>query len=277
MRTLRLIIILFITATLQESISQQVVFRQPSSYVLGFIGNDSISLSSVNYKSFRIYFTESSYTANHLNEIERELDIAYNKILSVLNISSYNNGIYLLAVDSKEEMNKVMGYKIKGGAAKGHDLVFFVYNQNIRPQFKHEIFHLISYEIWGLTNYRLLDEGGATYTDNYCFYDNPMYSINAYYLQQKKLFPLDSLINRFDNQVKKSDVIAYIQSAGIYKYLYEKYGVEKMKLLWTGGFENFNSIYGFSIEELETEWISFIKTIPIPKDFDINKLKEGCG
>ena len=269
--------ILFVTAIFQDSISQQIVFRQPSSYVLSFIGNDSITLSSVNYKSFRIYYKDSSYTANHLIDIEKELDIAYHKILSVLNIPSYDNGIYLLAVDSKEEMQKVMGYKIKGGAAKGHDLVFFVYNQNIRPQFKHEIFHLISYESWGLTNYRLLEECSATYTDNYCFYDNPMYSINAYYLQQKKLFPLDCLVNNFDNQSKKSDVIAYIQSAGIFKYLYEKYGVEKMKLLWTGGFENFKSIYGLSIEQLETDWLNFIKTVPIPKDFDINKLKDGCG
>lgn len=276
MRTL-LLTLLFMTATFEDSFSQQIVFRQPSSYLLSFIGNDSVNLSSVNYKSFRIYFKDSSYTADHLVDIEQELDIAYSKILSVLNIPTYNKGIYLLAVDSKEEMQKVMGYKIKGGAAKGHDLVFFVYNQNIRPQFRHEIFHLLSYETWGLTNYRLLDEGGATYTDNYCFYDNPMYSINAYYLHQKKLFPLDSLVNGFDNQAKKSDVIAYIQSAGIFKYLYEKYGVEKMKLLWVDGFENFNSIYGFSILQLEIDWLNFIKTVPIPKDFDINKLKEGCG
>ncbi|MBC7745793.1 MAG: hypothetical protein H7096_11895 [Flavobacterium sp.] len=202
MRTL-ILIIFFMTAAFQDSFSQRIIFRQPSSYVLGFTGNDSISLSSVNYKSFRIYFKDSSYTANHLVDIEQELDMAYSEILSVLNIPFYNNGIYLLAVDSKEEMQKVMGYQIKGGAAKGHDLVFFVYNQNIRPQFKHEIFQLISYETWGSTNYRLLDEGGATYTDNYCFYDNPMYSINAYYLQQKKLLPLDSLVYRFDSQAKK--------------------------------------------------------------------------
>lgn len=276
MRTL-ILTILLLTAAFQDGFSQQIGFRQPSSYVLGFIGNDSISLSSVNYKSFRIYFKDSSYTANHLSDIEQELDIAYSKILSVLNIQTYNHGVYLLAVDSKEEMQKVMGYKIKGGAAKGHDLVFFVYNQNIRPQFKHEIFHLISFETWGLTNYRILEEGGATYADNYCFYDNPMYSINAYYLQQKKLFAIDSLVDNFDNLMKKSDVITYIQSAGIFKYLYEKYGVEKIKLLWTGGFENFKSIYGFSIGQLETDWLNFIKTVPIPKDFDINKLKEGCG
>ncbi|MBK9735960.1 MAG: hypothetical protein IPO92_13780 [Saprospiraceae bacterium] len=272
-----IIAILFLASICQISFCQQIVFRQPSSYVLGFIGNDSITLSSVNYKSFRIYYKENSYTATHLDEIKNELDIAYSKVLSVLDIPSYHNGIYLLAVDSKEEMQKVMGYKIKGGAAKGHDLVFFVYNQTIRPQFKHEIFHLIAHEIWGPTNYRLLDEGGATYTDNYCFYDNPMYAINAYYLKQKQLLPLDSLIKSFDNQAKINDVIAYIQSAGIFKYLYETYGAEKMKLLWLGGFEQFSLIYGLTIPQLETDWFNFIKTVPIPKDFDINKLKEGCG
>ena len=50
-----------------------------------------------------------------------------------------------------------------------------------------------------------------------------------------------------------------------------------MKLLWTGGFENFKSIYGFSIGQFETDWLNFINSVPIPKDFDINKLKEGCG
>ncbi len=267
----------FCTVFIQYSFSQRVLFRQPSSYVLGFIGNDSISLSSSNYKSFRIYFKDSSYTAKHLDEIEKELDIAYTRILSVLNVPSYKHGIYLLAVDSKEEMQQVMGYKIKGGAAVGNDLVFFVYNPQIRPQFKHELFHLISYEVWGPTKYRLLDEGGATYTDNFCFYDNPMYSINSYYLQNNMLFPLESLINNFDNQAKKNDVIAYIQSAGIFKYLYEKYGVEKMKQLWTTGFENFSTIYGFSVKQLEIDWLNFIKTIPIPNEFDIKMLEEGCG
>lgn len=106
-------------------------------------------------KSFRIYFKDGSYTSNHFDKIEQELDIAYGKVLSILNIPSYNTGIF--------------------------------------------------------------------------------------------------------------------------KYLYEKYGIEKMKLLWTEGFENFHTIYGFSIGQLEADWLNFIKTVPVPKDFDIHKLDEGCG
>ena len=258
--------------------SGQVIFRQPSSYVLSFIGNDTINLSSINHNSFRIYFRDSSYAANHLPRIKTELDSAFSKILSVLDTPQYLYGVYLLAVDSKDEMKRVMGLKIKGGAAKGHDLVFFVFNDSIRPQFKHEIFHLMAYETWGLTQYRLLDEGGATYTDNFCFYDNPMYSINAYFLKEKKLFALNDLIHDFDNKAKENDVIAYIESAGIFKYLYENYGATKMKLLWVKGFDQFEAIYGFSTIQLEKDWLNTIKKVPIPKDIDENKLMDqGCG
>ncbi len=273
----RIFSILLAILTTLNIYGQQTIFRQPSSYVDYFIGNDSLQLASINHDSFRVYFKENSYTASHFDRIKQDLDEAYARILSILDTATYSNGIYLIAVDSKDEMEEVMGYNIKGGAAKGHDLVFFVFNENIRPQFKHEIFHLISFETWGPTKYRLLDEGGATYTDNFCFYDNPMYSINAFYLQENKLFTLEGLLNDFDNKAKQNDVIAYIQSAGIFKYLYEKYGVSKMKLLWTQGFESFQDIYGFSINQLEEDWLAFISTIPIPKGFDISKLDEGCG
>jgi hypothetical protein len=41
--------LLLITIAFHNSYSQQIVFRQPSSHVLSFIGNDSIALSSINY------------------------------------------------------------------------------------------------------------------------------------------------------------------------------------------------------------------------------------
>ncbi|MGB5026410.1 MAG: hypothetical protein WBO44_13730 [Saprospiraceae bacterium] len=256
---------------------QACVFRTPSEYVSSFIDNSANDLSSVRHKSFQIYFKDGSYVASHLESITCELGSAYNEVCKVLNIRSYQYGIYLLAVDSKDAMEELMGYKIKGGAAKGHDLVFFVCNQSIRPQFKHELFHLIAHEIWGLASHRLLDEGGATFTDNFCFYKNPMYTINAYYYKQKQLIPLQKLLDHFDEETKKNDVLTYIQSAGVFKYLYETYGEKKIKQVWNKGFEQFQAIYGFPIAQLEWEWLNLIQTIPIPVDFDINLLREGCG
>jgi hypothetical protein len=96
-------------------------------------------------------------------------------------------------------------------------------------------------------------------------------------LQANQLQSLDNLINHFDEIAVQNDVIAYLQSAGVFKYLFEQYGLEKMKMLWIRGFEDFQDIYGFPVEQLEREWIDFLKTVPIPDDFDINRLKEGCG
>ncbi|UPT66892.1 MAG: hypothetical protein M0D57_21095 [Sphingobacteriales bacterium JAD_PAG50586_3] len=183
-----------------------------------------------------------------------------------------------MAVDSKEEMKRTIGLSIKGAAFKGQDFVCFVYNDKIRPQFKHEIFHLISYEEWGYTTSRLLDEGAATFCDNECFYTNPIYTINAYLLKKKMLYALNDLVYNFDTVNAKNDVIAYLQSAGIVKYLYESYGVDKLKLLWLQGFDKFQAIYGFSLAQLDKDWKKHIATTPIPKDFDWNKLNtQGCG
>lgn len=257
---------------------KEVIFRHPSPYVLSFIANEPFILNSINYKSFRVYFKNDSYTAGKIPNIKRELDDAYARIFSVLDISEYPYGIYLLAVDSKQEMKEVMGYKIKGGAAQGQDLVFFVYNDTIRPQFKHEIFHLISYEMWGPTKYRLLDEGGATYTDNFCYYDNPMYTLNKYFMNENLLYDIKDLINNFDIRAAENDVVTYIQSAGYFKYLYENYGVTKMRQLWNQGFEFFEDIYGFDIEEFDRKWRNMIKNTTLPEGFDATEIMaHGCG
>ena len=130
---------------------------------------------------------------------------------------------------------------------------------------------------WGPSTSRLLIEGSAVYADNECHFENPILTINAHYLQSNQLVPLNDLIHHFDELAFKNDVLAYLQSAGVFKYLYEQYGVEKIKKLWVNGFENFQTIYGFSVQQLETDWLNFIKTVVIPEDFDADKLKDGCG
>lgn len=256
----------------------EVIFRPPIPYVAHFIANDSIPVMSVNHGNFRLYFKENSYAAQHLPRLKRELDEAFVRILAVLDTTNYTRGINLLAVDSEEAMEELMGMHIKGGALQGYDFVFFVFNEKLRPQFKHEIYHLISYDLWGQAKNRVLEEGGAQFTDNNCFYENPIYSINAYFLKQKKLYKLRELVYNFDAKAKENDVIAYLYGAGIYKYLWEKYGTQKLRQLWQQGFDNFEKIYGLKPERFEKEWQDYIKTIPAPANIDYDMLmREGCG
>jgi hypothetical protein len=69
-----------------------------------------------------------------------------------------------------------------------------------------------------------------------------------------------------------------MQSAGVFKYLYEHYGVARMKQLWVQGFEQFESIYGISLEQFEKEWLAFVKKTVVPPGIDWDRLTdEGCG
>ena len=257
---------------------QDVLFRAPSSYVSQFLKSDSLDFNSINHSKFRLYFKEGSYSSNNIPELRKELNVAAKRVFEVLDVTQYPYGTYILLVDSEEEMEELMGYHIKGGAAKAHDLLFIVYSDSIRPQFKHEFFHLASYETWGLTDYRLLDEGAATYADNECYYPEPMYTITSHFHQKNQLFELEDLVADFDQLAAQNDIIAYIQSAAYFQFLYEAHGVDKMKELWKRGFDSFESIYSMKLEELDAQLKEHLLSIPIPEDFDEELiLSTGCG
>ncbi len=255
-----------------------VKYRVPSEYTAYFVENDSLKFESINHSIFRLYFFEETYSDEELKFLTEELDEATERVFEILDVEDYPFGSHILLVESEEKMEELMGYHIKGGAAKGHDLLFIVSSDSVRPQFKHEYFHLASYETWGNTTSRLLDEGAATYTDNECYYENPFLVINAHFHSQDMLFELRELVENFDASAVENDIIAYLQSAGYFKYLYEQYGVDKMKLLWTEGFESFEDIYDLTLEELDRNFKSQIPGTLIPDNFDEELiLTTGCG
>lgn len=264
--------------TVNPAFNETVFYPQQSAFIREILQQDTLPFVSVNYANFRIYFSADAYAATHLEALKSEITAAYNRAISILGIQSYKRGIYLILFNSVDEMKRMSGIRAQGGIAYAQfDAGLFPIHDGRRPQFRHEIFHIISLNTWGQSYSRLLIEGSAVYADNQCFYDNPIYTFNAYLLSSKKLLPLQSLIDHFDDNAVKNDLIAYMQSAGVFKYLFEKYGAEKMKKLWVEGFENFESIYGFSTGRLEQDWIEYVRTIPVPENFDFDRLKDGCG
>lgn len=258
--------------------AETVFYPQQSAFIRDLLQQDTLPFVSVNYGGFRIYFSADAFAATHLEALKSEITAAYHRAISILGVESYKRGIYLILFNSVDEMKRISGIKAQGGIAYAQfDAGLFPIHGGRRPQFRHEIFHIISLNTWGQSYSRLLIEGSAVYADNNCFYDNPIYSFNAYLISAQKLLPLQSLIDHFDDQAVKNDLIAYMQSAGVFKYLFEKYGTEKMKKLWVEGFGNFESIYGFSTGRLEQEWTDYMKTIPVPENFDFDRLRDGCG
>ncbi len=265
--------------TISKKKSTEVVFFPLTKFAKQYLANDTIPLISVSYKNFRIYYSANSYAESKLDFIKEELDSSIKRATTLLNKGDYNRGINIILFSSVEEMKYYTGIRAQGGVAYAeHDLAFFPFHEKRRPQFKHEIFHIISLNQWGVCNNRLLIEGSAVYADNRCYYSNPIYTVNNSLLLTNKLFKITDLVDRFDDKARESDVIAYLQSAGIFKYLYEKYGSEKMNLLWNEGFQSFESIYKQSLAEFEKEWLEFIKNTPVEEKVDLKVvLEQGCG
>ncbi len=259
--------------------SDQVIFYpHPNDFIRELLNQDTLPFLSVDHGNFRIYFSGDSYAAGRIPEINEAVTAAFNRGLELLQTEAYHRGITLVLFNSPEEMKDATGVRALGGIAYAElDAGLFPITATRRPQFKHEIFHILSLNIWGDSHSRLLIEGSAVYADYTCHVDNPFFTINAYYLQTNQLVSFDALIHHFDDIAVKNDVLAYLQSAAIFQYLYENYGVEKMKLLWQSGFDSFEKIYGFTLAQLEKEWLEYLQTIPVPVDFEPEKLKEGCG
>ncbi|MEM7676932.1 MAG: tetratricopeptide repeat protein [Myxococcota bacterium] len=57
---------------------------------------------------------------------------------------------------------------------------------------------------------------------------------------------------------------AYTVAGSFFRYLVDKYGIEKFGVLYASN--NFQTAYEQSLDELVTEWETFLKAIPLPQD-----------
>jgi hypothetical protein len=270
---------LFALRTTWSEEDTHIVFQPLSQFARQILMQDTLPWLSFHHELFRVYFSADSYAAGNLYLIREQLSDAYDRAIDILDIEAYRQGISVVLFKDVDEMQAVTGIRAQGGVAYPSDhFALFPYHANRRPQFRHELFHVISNNVWGITYSRLLNEGSAVYADNQCYVENPIYAINAWLMDQGKILPVRSLVEDFDGMARQNDVVAYMQSAGIFKYLFEEYGLEKMKRLWQDGFDAFEEIYDLSLDEFARQWELFIQSIPVPRDIDSTKLlTEGCG
>ncbi len=261
--------------------SQEVIFYPLTPQAKKYLHNDTLPFIAVNHNNFRIYFRGNSYTAQRLPELKQAFTRAYHRALDVLELDHYPRGINVLLFEDREEMRALTGSGPKGGfALAADDMVLFNYNEaRLFPPFTHELFHLISLRTWGNSNSRLLIEGSAVYAQKECNHlmANSIYSFCAQMKNTNQLFSLEKLVNDFNGAALESDMRAYLQAGGVFKYLLEHYGIDRVQQLWSKGFDAFETIYGFSLAELEKQWLATINAITPPNDVDWDTLFEkGC-
>jgi hypothetical protein len=155
--------------------------------------------------------------------------------------------------------------------------VLLVYNEDIRPYIRHEVFHAVSIPLWGWPDDAWLREGAAVYADGMCFYQDPLRKIAAYLVREGMHIPLADLFGDFIAAARKNDALAYLQAGAVVEYLFETYDTARIKRLWQDGTANIEKIFGKSIQRLEADWLESLEGVDSRVvDWDM-LMHLGCG
>lgn len=232
------------------------VFQGCAVYDLLFTPTPGKVLTNNNFKwitdtteQVNFHFEKDKYSENDIKIIKSVTQNSINKILKLINENRYPNHIEYIIVSSTERMKELTGYSYNAFSYPRLDAVYAIIGKDIRALGAHEFNHVIVENIWGKSE-DWLTEGFAVFSDD-DWHGNDLFSLSKYLFDKKKLLTFADLVNDFPLY---SSLLTYPQCGSIVKYLYEKYGRDKFKLLWQNGSDSIEKIYGKKLYEIESDW-----------------------
>jgi peptidase MA superfamily protein len=206
---------------------------------------------SVFTKHLRLHFEPGTFAENRIEYLKLSEEKAFARNLDLLETKTYPLQIDVFVLASRERMKQLLGRETNGIAFPETKVVCFILNEKVNASEAHELMHVMAKHVWQGKPKTWLNEGLATYADD-LWYGYRLHNLNKYLLQQGKLIPLEKLIEHFG---ESSVMITYPQAGSFVKYLYEQYGADKVRDLWSSGTaRDLKRVLGKDMATLETEW-----------------------
>ncbi len=202
---------------------------------------------TVTTEHFTIYYEAKSAVVPRLDEIKKSIEVSRKRVLSLIQVKEFPDRVHVFLVDSRSRMKDLMGAEQFGGAIAKMRVVFAVVNATNNGCSTHEFCHVIAGAVWGKPE-RWIDEGFATYSDERWRNRDALAAALA---AQGRLLPVKTLAEDF---LKHPEDVTYIESGSFLGFVIERYGMEKFKVVWKGGFKRLPKAFGRSVPELEAEW-----------------------
>ena len=256
---------------------QTVTFTEMTPPVRSLADAEGYEWTSVNTTHCRIYFQQDTYAAQHLESVKAECELGITKSLKFLGEDAYTRGVRVFVVETRDELVPFIGARYKAYALMGDDAIVMAHNAGVRMYAVHEIFHVVSEQVWG-EPVPWLREGAAVYADGVCLdLEQPFHAVAAYLKANDMLFTMRSLATDFNAAFAESDLRAYLQSASFVQYLYENYGRDAVEKHWRSRAVDTTDAFGKNLEALEGEWLEFLDGVD-HSHIDWDRLDElGCG
>jgi hypothetical protein len=225
----------------------------------------------------RVHFLAGSYAAGHQDSLVTRVKRAKEADLRLLGLASYPRTLDVFFVDSRTQMDTLVGAPVTGFAQMDSAAVFLVTNPGWRAFERHEIMHVLAVAAWGRPTPpgAWIQEGLAQFADGWCG-GSRVDAVVAGLVREGGEIPFDNVFRRFR---QLDDLTAYLEAASLVGFVTRRWGMSTVERIWQEGSARLPTIVGQSVDSLQTEWRNSLppdRQIPPPARLAEIR-KKGCG
>ena len=241
--------------------------------ILGDVRYEWVSTESPNT---RLHYPVGSFAEQQRDQLSARAEEAKNSVLLRLNAPGYSSSVDLFYVDSRADMEQLVGRPVTGFAYFDERAVVLVYNATWRPFERHELTHVVTLGTWPDPAGPAVVEGMATYVDGFCGgYENGRVARTIH--DTGTGVALETLAEDFRIQ---DDLVAYLQAASLIEFAVKRAGPGAIHTLWESGLPALPELPGISFDgEFELQFEDWLTRTydPIPADSWRAIREYGCG
>ena len=205
---------------------------------------------------FNIYSLDNSHASENIEKLKTGLTASSATILDRFSLIKPREKPTVFFINSRTQMQELVGHSSGGWAAVRDNAVFYVYNSKSNPQLKHELGHLYTWTNWGDPYHYWLSEGMAVLSSGSCRNEN-FHTWAAYLDRTKKITPIEDLeLKPFDF----SKVEPHLQAASLLYFIEERFGLEVLKETWKKGLIKWGKENAMNIIQIEEAWLLHLRS-----------------
>jgi len=223
----------------------------------------------------RIHYPAGSFAETKSALLPKQVEESRTAVLRRLNAPDYSSTVDLFYVDSRHDMEGLVGSPVTGLAYFDDDAVVLVFNSTWRAFERHELTHVVTLGTWPSPAGDAVVEGLATYVDGYCGgYENGRVARTL--LDTGTGLALETLTGEFRLQ---DDLVAYLQAASAIDFAVERLDRGVIHTLWDRGLRAVPELLELSAREYESQFHDWLSSTydPVPPAARDAIRAAGCG
>lgn len=244
---------------------------------------DQKLLKENNYKTFQsgqffVHYPSDSYTAEHNEDFEARLQTALENIKRTIAIDAYDQTVHFIIFEDQASLNSHTGKEYWYFINPRTHAAYLVHNENREPYFTRTLFQLAAVDTWGVPRADILAFGGALFAKGICqditfFLDE----VGAKLIRDNNVMSYRALFRDFIPALDGAPVLAEIQAAALFQFIYDNFGANKVKQLWQEGMPRLEGAVYMTPGEVEGEILGRWRNYTPTTEVDWDKIKlEGC-